>query len=250
MRVTKVRQLVAMASCYHGQLGRFCSRDPIGYRAGSNIFEYVWDSPANRNDPSGLQAGPTFPGTPGWPAGGHIRVPAPIPAPSNGSSGANPIPTPTRTGGGALAGTWGLALVEPTPVGEVIAGGATIIVLAEAARRCFCKQRHPTWPRCEKPSNDEPAHAIPGLPQIEGMAGPYLTGACTVLGPAKEGPRCRGGGTRYNCPIAYFDHFGIVHKRTAGVFCCNCCHKIQNGIYCYLRTPPWAGGQEDPKPGD
>jgi len=41
---------------YHAQLGRFGSRDPIGYAAGVNVLEYVWDAPTNRIDPSGTQA--------------------------------------------------------------------------------------------------------------------------------------------------------------------------------------------------
>ncbi|MHB9082083.1 MAG: RHS repeat-associated core domain-containing protein [Pirellulaceae bacterium] len=36
-------------------MGRFCSRDPIGYRAGVNLAEYVWDSPTRWTDPSGTQ---------------------------------------------------------------------------------------------------------------------------------------------------------------------------------------------------
>jgi len=44
----------------HAQLGRFLSRDPIGYIAAKcvNLYEYVWDSPQNRNDFSGLQGWP------------------------------------------------------------------------------------------------------------------------------------------------------------------------------------------------
>ncbi|MDZ7618800.1 MAG: RHS repeat-associated core domain-containing protein, partial [Patescibacteria group bacterium] len=40
---------------YHAELGRFVSRDPVGY-AGShpNLFAYVLNMPPNRNDPSGL----------------------------------------------------------------------------------------------------------------------------------------------------------------------------------------------------
>ena len=41
---------------YHAQLGRFVSRDPIGYWANSiNLYEYAFDSPTNGTDPSGLQ---------------------------------------------------------------------------------------------------------------------------------------------------------------------------------------------------
>ncbi len=40
---------------YASQLGRFGSRDPVGYQTGVNLVEYAWDSPTNRNDSSGLQ---------------------------------------------------------------------------------------------------------------------------------------------------------------------------------------------------
>ncbi len=39
---------------YHGQMGRFVSRDPIGYEGGdANLYGYVGSGPANRTDPSG-----------------------------------------------------------------------------------------------------------------------------------------------------------------------------------------------------
>ena len=39
---------------YHPQLGRFINRDPIGYRVGGNLYEYVSDNPLNAYDPKGL----------------------------------------------------------------------------------------------------------------------------------------------------------------------------------------------------
>ena len=55
---------------YSTNLGRFISRDPIGYRGGSrNLYEYVFDSPINFLDPEGLVTIP-FPGGAGfWPHG-------------------------------------------------------------------------------------------------------------------------------------------------------------------------------------
>ena len=39
---------------YSPSLGRWLSRDPIGLRGGFNLYGYVHNDPANRNDPSGL----------------------------------------------------------------------------------------------------------------------------------------------------------------------------------------------------
>jgi RHS repeat-associated protein len=38
---------------YSPVLGRFLSRDPIGYQSGSDLYEYVWDNPLTRFDPLG-----------------------------------------------------------------------------------------------------------------------------------------------------------------------------------------------------
>ncbi len=47
--------------CLSAQLGRFLSRDPIGYEAGVSLVEYVWDAPTYRSDPVGLQVfGPPY----------------------------------------------------------------------------------------------------------------------------------------------------------------------------------------------
>jgi RHS repeat-associated protein len=40
---------------YHTELGRFTSRDPIGYKDGNNQYQYVASSPIGRFDPSGLE---------------------------------------------------------------------------------------------------------------------------------------------------------------------------------------------------
>lgn len=54
---------------YHSQLGRFCSRDPVGYFAGSfGLHEYVGSRPFRFLDPIGLDEIPVGPGGDGpWP---------------------------------------------------------------------------------------------------------------------------------------------------------------------------------------
>jgi RHS repeat-associated protein len=70
---------------YEAELGRFASRDPLGYKACMNLTEYTFDSPTNRTDAKGLQAGPMgpfdprYPGTE-WPSPAPPR-PAPTPPP-------------------------------------------------------------------------------------------------------------------------------------------------------------------------
>ena len=42
---------------YHAELGRWLSRDPLGYIDGMNLYEYVMSSPVDIVDPMGLQYG-------------------------------------------------------------------------------------------------------------------------------------------------------------------------------------------------
>jgi RHS repeat-associated protein len=39
---------------FHAQLGRFVTRDPIGYQGGANLYAYVANRPTIRKDPNGL----------------------------------------------------------------------------------------------------------------------------------------------------------------------------------------------------
>jgi RHS repeat-associated protein len=57
---------------YQAELGRFLSRDPIIYRGGPALYQYVGDAPVRHADPLGLQAWP--PGG-GWPPAYPILVP-------------------------------------------------------------------------------------------------------------------------------------------------------------------------------
>lgn len=45
---------------YHPELGRFVSRDPVGYEDGFNLFRYVGDRPTNAIDPTGTSASSEF----------------------------------------------------------------------------------------------------------------------------------------------------------------------------------------------
>ena len=45
------------ARYYSAELGRFVSRDPIGYQGGINLYEYVGDNLLIRTDPRGTEAG-------------------------------------------------------------------------------------------------------------------------------------------------------------------------------------------------
>lgn len=66
---------------YAPSLGKFLSRDPIGYASGSNLYSYTSD-PINFTDPSGLQPVPS-------PSPGPSPAPGP-PAPGPGAPGSGP----------------------------------------------------------------------------------------------------------------------------------------------------------------
>jgi RHS repeat-associated protein len=77
---------------YEAITGRWLSQDPIGFRGGVNLYEYVGDSPLTRTDPSGLWN--IF-----WPPSWPWFNPGPTPPP------APPLPPPPGLGGAAAAAT-------------------------------------------------------------------------------------------------------------------------------------------------
>ena len=64
------------ARYYDLSIGRFISRDPIGYVAGPNLYKYCQNNPVNRRDPSGKICKPWYGnwGGPGW-SGGECSKP-------------------------------------------------------------------------------------------------------------------------------------------------------------------------------
>ncbi|MBI3927004.1 MAG: RHS repeat-associated core domain-containing protein [Armatimonadetes bacterium] len=63
---TSVSGAVSATYKYNGddpQVGRFLTRDPIGYDGGLNLYAYCENNPVNFSDPSGLQTGV---GDPDW----------------------------------------------------------------------------------------------------------------------------------------------------------------------------------------
>jgi hypothetical protein len=213
---------------------RWMSQDPLrGFDLIMSVYHYCNDQPTRCADPSGA-------------------VPVAIPVVVGGV-------TITE----AVAATFGLSvaacLVHPPclkAVNDALLKAAQDAAqasarAAERASRCLCKRRHPLYPICPIVLDWEPSDAIDAVGAIgPGFSRPLLAAPCEAKGPAVPGPRCRGGGTRYNCYVNIIDKFNIRHKRTIGVFCCNCCHRFTTGIYCYTRTPLWAAGQGDPVPGN
>jgi len=68
----------------HPTLGRWLTRDPIGYRGGLNLYAYVGNRPVNRRDPWGLVTLP-----PGFASGGSNTLT--VPNTPIGNPGTNPL---------------------------------------------------------------------------------------------------------------------------------------------------------------
>ena len=58
------------SAMYNARVGSFCSRDPIGYVGGNNLFQYVSARPLTLVDPSGLVDIETVNGPPQLPSEG------------------------------------------------------------------------------------------------------------------------------------------------------------------------------------
>jgi RHS repeat-associated protein len=157
--------------------------------------------------------------------------------------------------GGILGATWGIALAEPTPIGEVIATGVTIgvgvAVCVDAISHCLCKRRHPNWMKCRKDATNDPVKALArdAVP-VPGWTGPLLA-AVHPRGPAKN---CPGGapGARFGMEINYVRHTetDIVRwEMEIPVNCCACCNIFTGDVSCeVVHRGIGSGGQPLPPP--
>ena len=122
-------------------LGRWITRDPIGYAGGMNLYQYVSSNPLRNVDPSGLLPPPGGGGPiPGpTPGGGRRTPPDPIPPPGYGPQfalvpgclGRRPAPDPIAPPGSGpgFALTAGIAIALPIEG----AGGAAVALSPLAA---------------------------------------------------------------------------------------------------------------------
>jgi len=157
--------------------------------------------------------------------------------------------------GGILGATWGIALAEPTPVGEVVATGVTIgigvAVCVDVISHCLCKRRHPAWMKCRKDATHDPVKALAReAVSVPGWTGPLLA-AVHPRGPAKN---CPGGapGARFGMEINYvrYTETGIVRwEMEIPVNCCACCNIFTSGVSCeVVHRGIGSGGQPLPPP--
>jgi len=92
---------------YDAEVGRWTSKDPIGFRGGDeNLYGYVLDDPVNKTDAEGRQLGEAA---------------------------------------AALGPLWGGAAIEPTPFGEIVAGVATVCYAAYLAYKASKNKKVKCW---------------------------------------------------------------------------------------------------------
>jgi len=122
---------------YEAITGRWLSQDPIGFRGGINLYEYVGDSPVNGADPSGnawhwwWPFGPKTPPTPPPTTAPTPTPPTPTPTPpaSQPPTTWRPVYKPPPGGGPA----------RPLPPGAVGSGATQWSRILSAAGGDRCK---------------------------------------------------------------------------------------------------------------
>ena len=140
------------ARMYDATEGRFCSRDPIGYEGSRwNVYEYVNGAPTIGRDPTGLVGpGPVGP----WPGG--------QPTPPNEEPPVMHPPTGLPPEAACVASiAIPIAVAEPTPCGEVVAG----VVILVVAVTVECSRPRPRTREC--PPCPAPPSIPPDFPRID-----------------------------------------------------------------------------------
>jgi hypothetical protein len=146
---------------YQAHIGRWATRDPLGYVQGMSLYQYVLSQPILRTDPSGLLSPPS--GFDPWPcAGGLCQSPLPDAAPerivdlfvcAGAPCGDVPSPCPTQGRPVVFVPTIAQTITTPVPVVPVLDGGrrvANVLKFREACNQCQSESLDmrpgQTWP--------------------------------------------------------------------------------------------------------
>jgi len=205
---------------YKPSTGTWLTRDPIGEKGGRNLYGFLFNNPMKYIDTDGRIA----------------------------------IADDLVIGGVLIAG--GISAWLSTPQGQQwlqetgysISQAASYIadIVSNAAGKCLCKNRHPSWITCPPNATDNPSEATEKMaPSYPGFNGPFVS-YCRYDGPATN---CPGDapGERYYCMVAYWSSLtGRVSMMQYSVNCCGCCRRFISSKSCLDLHLSGGEGQKPP----
>ena len=244
------------ARFYSAQLGRFISRDPIGFADGYNLYR-AYFVPLGV-DPSGLQQLPGTSPTPVW------EVPTRFPVEYPRGRPFPPSSPPTRP----------VVCPRTRPTSRPIPSGPWVfisIILTTTTMgdseyrpdRCPDPRPDPKPPygppcpndcqkkwgyeKCPGPPTQSPKEVSEDFLDAQGVNNdPYRSfgiSTCNKVQKIDKGPICPSGGDTYHCRVWVAEPLGVRETRKeVSVFTCNCCWEKYPGAYTKpVGTPPGSG---------
>jgi hypothetical protein len=214
---------------YNPTTGRWISRDPVEEAESANLCAFDGNDLVGFYDVLGLFVERPSP----------LPVPTPPPIPAQSVPAPKPTPAPVARPTPSTApmlrpGPWLVLAYDPQ-------GGTKI-------RRCTCKGRHPTWPKCSGPSDAISAVLI----GAQGLYPGWSPFSAEVRDERPASPlACPSGGTWHAVKTQFFavlQSGTAYHTMSMSVVCCNCCGTFLEGKSCRIIHPGRGSGGTPPPP--